>query len=152
MISNAQWDLYKGIINNAHNYFNQDTVIWRRFVRGLQRYGEDNASNEATEDITLKVLILYNSFRTWPITEESVSGITDKQNMVLMINKSYLNGLGYLNGSGFFDINPGRDIFIHMGEKYRASGETPVGQAKDDPLHFFIVLKREESLTGEDKY
>lgn len=152
MLSTAQWQVYKNIINKAHDSFNQDSITWHRHIRGFQRYGEDTKVNEHYDDIILKGLVGYNIFRTWPMTKETTAGATDKENIVLMLNKKYLEDLGYLNSDGFFAMDPGKDKFTHREMAYRAAGETEVAQAGDDPLMFYIVLKREESVTGDNKY
>jgi len=150
--SNSQWQTYKNIINKAATSFNKETLIWRRYVRGFDRWGEDKATSKVYTDIELLCLIAYNAFRTWPMTDESPSGALDKENIVVMLNKQYLDDLGYLNSDGYIDMDPGEDIFVHMGITYRSAGETPVSQAGDDPLHFYLILKREETDTGSDKY
>ena len=151
-ISDNQWAAYENIINNAHNYFNKAKVVWHRLTTGLQRYGEDNKSNNTYEEITLECLITYNIFRTWPINENTPSGLLDRENIVLMINRKYLTDLGYLNTDGFFAFDPGQDYFTHMGQTYRAMGETAVSQTKSDPLHFYIILIRQKTETGNSKF
>ncbi len=99
-ISDAQWGVYKNIINNAHNFFNQDEITWVRDNRGLQRYGEDDGNLKNTDTITLKCLINYNVYRSWPMTKESESGTIDKESIAVLFNKKYLNDLGYINANG----------------------------------------------------
>ena len=152
MLTPAQWQAYTDVINQASESFNQDTITWRRFDRGFQRYGKDTKANIHDTDIPLDCLIAYNIFRMWPMTDESTAGALDKENIVLILNKKYLEDLGHLNSFGMFAMDPGKDIFIHRGKEYRASGETEVAQAGDEPLMFYIVLKREETPTGDDKY
>jgi hypothetical protein len=151
-ISPAMWQVYKNIINKAHDIFNKDIVTWRRLTTGLQPFGEDDVSNDSFEDIDLEVLITYNIFRTWPITQNTPEGILDRENIVLMFTKKYLLDLGYLNADGYFAFNPGRDTFIHHGQEYRAMGETPISQAYDDALHIYIILIRQKTPTGNSKY
>lgn len=150
-ISDLQWDIYKKIINDAHEDFNQDTITWVRQLHSMPRYGEDEG-NRSTGNITLKCLNAYNFFRTWPMTDESVAGKIDKESQVVMLNKEYLNGLGYLTVDGNFDFDPGADYFIFQGQKLTAAGETPLSQAYDDPLHIMLILKREPTPTGSPKY
>lgn len=152
MLSKVQWANYRRIINKASESFNKDIILWKRFTRSFNRYSEDNQSNNTYEDINLDCLIAYNIFRTWPMTDETVSGALDKESIVLILNKDYLRKLGYISDKGFFDMDPGNDIFILRGLEYRASGETEVAQAGDDPLMFYIVLSREETETGKDQY
>lgn len=152
MLSTAQWLQYRNVINLASAGFNKDVITWRKFSRGFQRYGEDTVTNEHHDDISLNCLISYNVFRTWPMSNETISGLVDKESIVVILNKDYLKGLGYLNANGFFEMDPGKDIFIHRGIEYRSAGETEVAQAGDDPLMYYIILSREESNTGDDKY
>lgn len=152
MLSDAQWAQYKKVIDKASESFNQDTITWHRHVRSFQRYGEDAAVNEHYTDITLNTLVAYNIFRTWPMTKESIGGQLDAENIVMILNKQYLEDLGYLNASGFFAMDPGMDKFTHRGIEYHASGETEVAQAGSEALMFYIVLAREETPTGSDKY
>jgi hypothetical protein len=151
-ISDAQWAVYANIINKAHDFFNQDIITWVRKSHGLQRWGEDNKGIRKDDTIDLKCLINYNVFRAWPMSKETDSGVIDKESILIVLNKKYLNGLGYINANGNFDFDPGEDYFIHQGQKLRSSGETPASQAKSDPLHVFIILKRMETLTGSKKY
>ena len=152
MLTPAQWQSYRNVINQAMESFAQDTVTWKRYTRGFQRYGEDDPANEIYTDITLNVLISYNIFRTWPMTDETAAGALDKESIVMILNKDYLQDNGYLNSDGFFDMNPGQDQFIHRGIKYRSAGETEVGQAGNNPLLVYIILTRENTPTATDKY
>lgn len=152
MLTDLQWQAYRNTINQAHDSFNQDIVTWRRFARGFQRYGEDDPSEDHYTDIPLETLIAYNIFRMWPMTDENIGGALDTENVVMILNIEYLKNAGYLNSDGYFAMDPGKDIFVHKGLSYRASGETPAGQAGDDPLLFFVILKREETLTGTERY
>lgn len=151
-ISDADWANYKAIINDAHSFFNQENITWLRFSSGLQRYGEDDGSQEATESIVLKCLVNYNVYRSWPLSEETASGQLDKESIAAIFNRSYLAGLGYINANGNFIVDPGRDYFIHRGVKYRCAGETPAAQAKDEPLLIYIILRRLNPLTGSTTY
>jgi len=151
-ISPSQMATYKKIINGAHDFFNQDTIVWVRKTYGLQRYGEDNGSNITTESITLKCLNAYNYFRSWPMTDETVGGKIDKESMVVLLNNKYLDDLGYMTAEGNFDFDPGTDHFIFQGQRMDAAGETPMSQAGDEPLLTMLILKREPTKTGSDKY
>lgn len=149
-IKQSTWDRYRGIINSVHDDFNQETVTWLKYNPTLDRYGE--SSDNSYTEIELKALVQYNIFRVWPMTDETIGGALDKENIVLYLNKDYLSEQGYLNTEGYLDFDPGKDIFTHMGQRYRASGETPISQAHSDPLFILIVLKRIVTNTGEDKY
>jgi hypothetical protein len=151
-ISAGVWATYKNIINSAHDMFNQDEIIWFKTRHNLQRFGEDDKSLKHYDQIPLKVLIGYNVYRSWPMTKETESGSIDKESILLIINKKYLNDLGYINANGNFDFSPGDDYFTHQGQKLRASGETPAAQANDEPLLVYIILKRMETNTGSNKF
>jgi hypothetical protein len=151
-ISDAQWAAYKGIINNAHDYFNQDTVTWVRHTHGLQRFGEDSKSIDKSVNIDLKCLMNYNVYRSWPMSEETPSGQIDKESICIIFNKAYLSSLGYINSNNNLDFDPGRDYFIHQGQILKPAGETPAAQAGDDPLLIYIIARRTQIPTGSNKY
>jgi len=152
MLTDLQWQQYRDVVNQASESFNQDVITWRRFTRGMQRYGEDTEGVDQYTDISLNCLIAYNIFRLFPMSKETVGGVLDAENIVLLLNKKYLEDLGYLNADGFFVMDPGKDIFIHRGLEYRAGGETEVAQAGNEPLMFYVILSREETLTGTKRY
>lgn len=152
MVTPAQWAAYKNTVNGAAASFNQETITWHRLTKHIQRYGEDDPANTVRTDIDLDCLIQFNIFRTWPMSDETPSGLLDQESITVMLNREYLNGLGYLNSDGFFAMDMGNDLFTHMGVLYKPAGETPVSQAGDEPLHFYIILKREETKTGDGKY
>lgn len=152
MIGEHNWNIYKNIINKIHDEFNQQIIIWRRFTYGTSRYGEGD--NKNYEEIELKCLIGYNDFRTWPITERGLSGDVDKQNMYVLINIQYLRKLGYLSTESdrYLDLDMDNDYFIYQGQKWFLSGETPISQAKDEPLLFQIILRVASTPTGTKRY
>jgi len=157
-INQSTWDRYAKIINNIHDDFNQETILWKRSKVGIdtnepvQRFNEQE-QNDTTDYtyIALAVLLDYNYFRKWPLTKETEVGELDNQNMAMIINRKYLSDAGYLTSEGYFDFQPDRDYFIHRGIKYKAEGDTLVSQAKDNPLLFQIVLHRKGLLTGEER-
>lgn len=149
-ISTATWDLYKSIINDAHDTFNQDTVIWRRLVTNLDRYGE--SSSNTYQDIELKVLMSYNFFRTWPINAETPSGGIDKQSTVMILNMQYLRDNGWVTTEDYFDFKPDHDFFIHKGIMYRGDGDTDMAQANEETILCQVILKRIDPNTGDDYF
>ena len=148
MIPGVPWDLFKGIINQAHDLFNKKIITWHRSNQSLDLHNEDYENTTFT-DIFLEVLIDYNDFRKWPINVGTETGELDDQAIVILINLSYLDGLGYLNINGNFDFSASEDRFIIDGITYKAWGDTPVSQAYDQPLLEQIILVREEYLTGK---
>lgn len=149
-VTDAQWQEYKDIINGVHDDFNQDTLTWKKFTKSLNRYSEDDS--KAYTDISLKCLVQYNMFRTWPMTKETDSGALDKESIAVYLNSKYLSDLGYMNVEGSFEFDPGNDKFVFKGQEYRSAGETPVAQAKDEPLLTILILKRTPTNTASDKY
>lgn len=147
LINAITWDKYKDIINQAHDTFNQHTIVWKRSLGGLDRNGEDNLS-ERFENIELKGLIDYNYIRKWPITNVTTTGELDRQTMVLILNIKYLSDNGWLNVNNNFNFNFTSDRFIDQGITYKAFGDTPLSQAYDNPLHIMLVLQRDEIITG----
>lgn len=136
------WLKYKGIINNFHAKANQQNITWKRWaVREDFRTGKDRPGT-STNDLVLKGLIMYNDFRTWPITKFDVSGSLDKQSEVMILNKNYLKSLNLLDSSGRFIYNASKDRFVCNGITYEDAGSTDVAQASDEPLLFYIILKR----------
>ena len=151
MLTPAQWQTYKDTVNGAADSFNQEVVVWHRLTKRLPRYGEDS-SGETYQDISLNCLIAYNVFRTWPMSDETPAGLLDQESITMMLNRQYLINNGWVTAQGFFAMDAGKDEFTHMGVRYKPAGETPVSQAGDEPLHFYIILKREETITGDPKY
>jgi hypothetical protein len=150
LIPLAGWDNYKALMRRAHDTFNQDTLTWLKANDAVTRFMEQEDLNPTI--IPLKVLLGFNSFRTWPITLQQQGGEIDNQNMIAFINKTYLQENGWLLPNGYFNFRPDKDYFMHRGIKYKAEGDTFASQAYDDPLHIILVLRREELLVGETQF
>jgi hypothetical protein len=149
-LSDADWDEYKDIIDSVHDDFNQETLIWKKFKKTLNRFSE--GKNQDYDTINLKCLVQYNIFRVWPMTKETNTGALDEQSVAVYLNNTYLSSLGHLTVGGVFKFDPANDKFILHGLEYRAAGETPVAQAHNRALLNLIILKRVPTNTGEDKY
>jgi len=150
LLSDKDWADYNKIINDAGDTFNKMIITWRRLVRKINDYGEDDGSDYV--DIDLEVLIHYNYFRSWPISKETQGGTIDQQNLMLYINRAYLESLGYMTENNYFDFDPGNDRFIIKGDIWKASGDTDAAQAHDLPLLYLIILEREKSEKTGDNY
>lgn len=151
LVTSAQWAAFKKLIRNGHDTFSQDTLVWRRAKRVIKRYREDG-DVLAYENIPLKCLVGYNTFRTWPLTKHGETGELDDQNQLVYLNREYLRELGYLNSQGYLAFNPGVDEFFHRGSVYKAEGDTLASQAHDDPLLFLLVLRRKALLTSDEQF
>lgn len=141
-IQDSDWALYKEIIDGVHEDFNQDTITLMSKVRVRNRYQEDTNRESNYNHIPLKCLIQYNVFRTWPMTKETDSGSTDAESIVVLLNNTYLSSINMLTTEGNLDYDPGNDLFEFRGHIYRDAGNTPISQAKDNPLLTLIILKR----------
>ena len=147
-LSEQDWVDYINTINEFAEDAMQEVITWYRSRGGLDRYQEDNSTERFTQ-ITLRGLMLYNVFRTWPIDRDSETGNLDNQNCVLILNNKALETLGYLGPNGYFNFNSSADKFYVAGIEYRAAGDTAAAQAKaiqtqSYPLLTFIILTRHE--------
>jgi hypothetical protein len=148
ILTPAQWSAYKAAIDLGSGIFNKDIITWRSLTMGLDYNGEDGLKNSYTNH-NLECLISYNYFRVWPIISETMGGQFDKNSIVCLLNKHYMDGLGFTNIEGQFSFKPGEDIFVLRGEEYRCGGYSHIAQANDEPLMFMLILKRQEILTGK---
>jgi hypothetical protein len=149
-ISSQKWAQYKSIVNNFAKTANKAILIWVRGIDRVEQFREEE--HESGDRVNLDCLIGYNSFRTWPITKQDQSGELDNQNMLVFLNKQYLRDLGYLTANNYFNFKPDKDYFIYQGIKYKCEGDTAVSHAHDDDLHITLILHREETLTGDDRF
>lgn len=149
-LTQEQWDKHIDAINEFHeDAFQQDVVLKRYFVID-DPDGEDY--NQRSEDVNLKGLIQYNYFRSWPMTQSTESGELDKESILLYLNIGYLESISMVDSNKNLLFDPGHDRFIINGLVYKAMGDSQAAQAKDNPLLIFIILKREETNTGQDRY
>lgn len=148
MLTTNQWAAYRQVINLASASFNNESIIWNRVSIKLDRDGDD-ANKPTFLPINLNALIQYNIYRTWPIDRSTDTGLIDNQSILIILNKDYLAGLGYITSNNNFDFNPSFDYFTVQGIDYKPMGDTPAGQAGDDPLLVFIVCERKRIETGK---
>lgn len=148
LLTDAQWQRYNDVINDAHNSFNQQEIIWLKSLGGIDPNGEDNLTERFTA-ITLLGLFEYNVFHKWPIEQDTETGGLPRQSEVLYLNKKYLEDLGYLDAAGNMNYDMDADRFIHRGIKYKSKGDPDVSQDKSKPLLFMIILQKEEIQTGD---
>lgn len=146
----SDWTNYKEIINNFHNDAFQQDVIWRKCINWISEFSEDDSIQ--TQDITIKGLVNYNDYRSWPVTIPSITGDIDGQSCLLYLNVKYLRDNDLVTGTDHFQFDPGRDRFILDGKTYKAAGESKTAQASDEALLQFIILKREETMTADPVY
>lgn len=141
------WDKFRSAMTDAHDTFHQKSITWKRLKSKLNLNGEDNTGNGYI-DVDLKVQLNYNYMRTWPISFRTETGDLDRQSVQILINKTYLAGLGYINASGYFLYDPSQDLFVIDGLIHTPVGDTPASQAYEDDILFTIIVKREEGKTG----
>jgi len=148
----ADWQDYEDIINEFHEDANQQTVTWRRHSNVLDRYGEDKDGGPVYVDVPILALVQDNFFRSWPISDATVTGKIDKESIMLYLNTKYLQDNAWANADGQLIFDPGKDQFIIKGLLYKCFGELTSAQAKDTTLFNLIILKREEVATSAEKY
>lgn len=150
-LNEATWNRYKSMVNKIHDQFNQDILIWRSWAPSVvDEFNEDK--EETYTDTELKILLGYNVYRTWPMTNNQNSGGLDKQNMIALINVNYLKELGLTNQHNYLDFDPEKDMFIHRGVIYKGQGDTFIAQANNEPLLFQLILERQETEVGTERY
>lgn len=148
LVGDRNWGLFKDRLEDAHETFQQDTIIWRRYLRSIDRFQEDHL-NAVYEDRSLKMLFQENTIATWPTSITTVSGESEAQNAIMWINKRYLADQGWLTSTGYIDFNPGKDYFVHKGQVWRNRGGSQAIQAFDDTQLIFLVLRRDVHFTGD---
>lgn len=150
LIDSSTWAMYRQLINDASDTFNNEIIIWNRLSIRLDRDGDDSAlANNSFQTINLKALLQYNVFRTWPIDRSTDTGIINNQSVMIILNKDYLAGLGYINADNNFDFDPSNDYFTVHGVDYKPMGDTAAAQADNDPLLVFVICERMRVPTGK---
>lgn len=149
-MNQADWDMHNNAINDWQEDAFQEDIILHRMVTTLSLHGEDN--NIVPEDIPLKGLVQYNVFRSWPIDQATDTGEIDKQSCMVFLNKKWLRDQGLNNTDDELEYDPAVDRFSIKGTKYMPAGDSDIAQSHDNPLLFFIILKREEVNTGSQRY
>ena len=150
LMKQTDWDKYTKSINDWQEDAFQQKLIWRRFITYQNKHGEDG--EPLFEDIELKGLLHYNYFRAWPVTQATTTGEIDKESCLLYLNRKYLQELGYITNQETLDYDPAMDRFILDGIEHKSTGESQAGQAYDTTLFYFLILKREETPTGKNRY
>lgn len=139
-VRNRDWDRYKHIVQKfLEDDSGRQTIGWCRNINQMLFMGEDKAPKYQL--ILIEALCYYNAFRNWPINKATVSGELDEENLVILIPKSAIQP--YLNSDSYFQFNGSEDRFIINGIPYKPDGDTEVAQAKDEPIVFQIILKRD---------
>lgn len=145
----AQWQRYRDVINEWQEDAFQQEIEYRREIVTQDRYGEDY--NKRFERITIKGLILYNYFRSWPMSNMNHVGELDKESCMVYFNIKNLRDQGLLNSHDQFEFDPAYDRFVINGMLYKSTGDSQAAQASNNPLLIFLILRREETDTGSDR-
>lgn len=139
-VRNADWDRYKHVVQKfLEDDSGRQTIGWCKHIDQMLFMGEDKIPKYTL--ILIEALCYYNAFRNWPINKATVSGELDDENLVILIPKSAIQQ--FLNKDGYFQFNWSEDRFIINGIHYKPDGDTEVAQAKDEPIVFQIILKRD---------
>lgn len=140
-VSQVDWKRYTKIVND---FIDQDSgkqpFLWLRKFNQIMAWGEDVGISY--EPIALEGLFHYNYIKTWGGQGVTVSGELDATDVVLYISKRLLDENGFITKLGYWDFNWAEDRFILNGRVYKPFGDTQVAQAHDDPMLFFVILKR----------
>jgi len=151
LMTQSDWDAHLAALDEWQQDAFQQTITWIKNNDIIDPHGENPDSDNISIDI--KGLIQSNYFRSRPVTDANVGGEIDKQSILIYLNINYLIANGWANSNNYqFNFDPGYDRFIINGLEYKAMGESQAGQTHDRPTFIFIILKREEIATGEDKY
>lgn len=150
LLTAADRAAFKAAMKDAHDTFANKEITWKRLRSKLDRWGEDNNDN-GYDNVTLKVLINYNYMRSWPITFQTESGGLDRQSVQVLIHKDYLRGLGFINADNYFAYNEVDDRFIIDGLVHAPFGDTPASEFSNDDIWIVLILKREETQTGDKR-
>jgi len=150
-MNQSDWDEYMDVLNEWQKDAFQQPLTWKRHRDIIDPNGE--APIRSPEIIELKGLIQSNYFKSWPVTDTNSTGEIDKQSILVYFNIDYLIENGWADSNDYqFKFDPGYDKFIVNGLEYKPMGEAQAAQANNRPIFLFIILKREEVSTGEDKY
>jgi len=147
LIGNTGWANFRAAMKDAHDTFHQKDIVWHRQKANMDRYGEDAANGYDT--VILKAQLNYNYMRSWPVTFRTETGDLDRQSVQILLNKDYLRENGYINAAGYFVYDQSLDYFVIDGLKHVPMGDTPVSQAYEDDILFTIIVKRDDTRTGE---
>jgi len=151
LMKQEDWDAYNAALDEWQQDAFQQKIIWVKNNGIIDPNGEGPGSSKT--QIEIKGLIQSNYFRSWPVTSTNAAGEIDKQSILFYLNINYLITNGWANAQDRqFKFDPGYDRFIVNGLEYKALGESQAGQANDKPIFVFVILKREETNTGETKY
>lgn len=147
LVSDKMWSKYKHIVQN---FIDRDAglqeVIWLKHLQYPLPFGEDN-DEDNYESIPLQALINYNSFRTWPLNVGTPSGELDEINCAMLVSQNQLVEKQLVNEKGYWNFDCVLDRFIINGETYISKGDSQVAQAKDTPIVFQVLLRRQEDGT-----
>lgn len=146
LISDSAWAKFASIQRKFHDSAMQEEVTWRRTVVSRQRF---NDGEDRTEDVILRGLIHYNHFRNWPINKLEATGEIDQESILLYLNEDYLEEQGLLDANKQFNFDQSLDRFIIEGLVYKPRGYSKAAQLKETTLLAFIILSREELMTGD---
>lgn len=151
LMTDKHWKMHNDAVNTFHNDAFQQTIIWKKNTVRTNLFNEDHG--QTYSNINLLGLVQYNQFRAWPITRMTDSGEIDKQSCLVYLNNKYLEENNLLNSHGQFQYDAGKDFFEINGVTYKAMGDSQASQVQNsNPQLFFLILKREDIMTGDNQY
>lgn len=138
LISQSDLDAFRDALNTFSNDVDKTIITWKTNSVRKDNFGEEIDQSKTRQ---LNCTLAYNYFRTWPINLQTEGGKVDKENLVVILNYDYLDGLGYIV-NGTMPIDRGSDVFIIEGIEYSVYGDTNVSQAGDLPISVYLILQR----------
>lgn len=152
-VTQVDWDRYANIVKDFVDVdAGRQVIYWMKKVNVPAMFGEDIGL--LYNPIKMEGLFQYNFVRAWPMNKQTVSGELEGENQALYVTVRQIDELGHLKRSlsnpiGYWDMNWSEDRFIINGKVYKPDGDTQVAQAKDIPLLFFVVLRRDDPTEGD---
>ena len=138
MITDSEMAAFRSAVNELSTDINTSVVTWETVAIIKDDFGEEKTNNSS---ISLNCLIIYNFTRMWPINLPTDAGMMDKENVCLLFNYDYLNGLGYIS-NGMMKLNRGSDVFIVDGIEWSVYGDTPVSPIDGVASGIYVILQR----------
>lgn len=146
----TEWLEYEATVNKFQEDAFQQVITWNRCIRALTTDGTDD--KPLYKEATLKALVQYNHFRSWPINADTPTGEMDKESILVFFNNKFLSDNNFLNQHGQFKFKPSLDKFIINGVRYKSKGDSQSAQTLSGPLLHFIILLRDYTETPDNKY
>ena len=68
------WNRYKSIINRFRHDAFRNVLTWHHYLFSMNQFGENTDDNSKWEVRTIKVLVMYDTIKNWPLNTETTTG------------------------------------------------------------------------------